>query len=190
MEASLRICHLVMSELLRAGRGWEEELPFWSDRAGHSTKWGTQNCFTSKDPLNHQPWSYQCTFWAERKLRARKEQGLSQASTSLSSFQSAKRGLTNPKWTVHPAVDVEGNILAKRALCCASRGSLAFWVPAYPLCLNLSLSRLKTILLMLENNLRGWKLTCLLFRLLYTIMQWLVSMVPVFCTALWFVLAN
>lgn len=146
VETSLRVCHLVISEQLRAGWGWEEEFLFWSDRAGHSTKRGTHNCvFHFKGPPHHQPWSYQFTFLAERKPRGRREHvllnpvsllmaqaGPSQACTALGSFQSPKRVWTN-QWMGLTAVDVEMNILDKRALCSAPEWRSAFRVPACPL---------------------------------------------------------
>lgn len=61
VEASQEICHLIISEQLRADWGWEEEFLFWNDRAGDSTKWGAVTVcvlFHFKGPPHYQSWTY------------------------------------------------------------------------------------------------------------------------------------
>lgn len=65
VEASRRICHLIITEQLRADWGWEEEFLFSNDRAGDSTKWGAVTVcllFYFKGPPHYQSWSCHAPF--------------------------------------------------------------------------------------------------------------------------------
>lgn len=65
VEASQRICHLIISEQLKADWGWEKAFLFWNNREGDSTRWGAVTVcllFHFKGPPRYQSWSYHAPF--------------------------------------------------------------------------------------------------------------------------------